>query len=211
MLLERTTEYNFSKKGKSVGTKDTAIVLQHRSHTLSLLSEQYGKYELYWYQKKNELLLSPGSLISYSFTGGHKKKVDELSLEAAPFLLAGSSIYFLHSLIELCSFFIPLGSCEHSIYKIVHHILLFFKEPLTIKMEKVIFCLLFTHLGIVPDNKDIEPYISFFLQLPIDKFYDLDLQLVQERILDEWLFWSLSVHPFRKSLKALPYIVKSER
>jgi hypothetical protein len=192
--------------------RDQGVVLRHSGKRVALLSRDKGRVDLLFFPKKGPYKLSCGSIISY----GQKKNnhglmiIEDNQLENIPFIFARQDIYFLHYLLEVCYFFIPVGSGGKSIFILLEEVyrnFQAFEQPI---FKKMVLCKLLAHLGVCPEEQTIQSHAQTLLEVPIDNIGVTNLELVLEGVLDEWLTWCISSHPQGKWFKAMPSLIKSE-
>jgi len=195
-----------------IGDRDEGIVLRHLDKRVSLLSRGSGRIDVLRFSSHGPSILSCGALISYSWKQGNRgwKILQNDSLEYLPLVLARHDIYFLHYLLELCYFFIPVGSGGHTIFLLLKQVYQNFQAFEQLKDKKIVICKFLAHLGVCPEDPTIQSYTQIFLEVPIDNIGITNLELVLEDVLDEWLAWCIYSHPHGKWFKAMPSLIKSE-
>ena len=127
-----------------------------------------------------------------------------------PLACGQQDIYFLHSVLEVCLYYAPVGSGGSVLFENVELILRYFSQIRSLLARKMIICKLFAHLGIYPDHEQFNFHALLLLKTPVDKIEVIDLQLIVESILDQWVMWSIQCCPQGKWLKVLPLLLKSD-
>jgi len=187
-----------------------AVVLKFSGRRLSLLCKKRGRIERYFYLQKPWMKLSSGSLVKY--VDGQKKgnvfNVESLSVEYVPLFCARKDIAFLHAFLEICNFFIPEESGGSLFYTFLISIYKHFTRFDCLYLQKRVLCKALSHLGVCPEYEKFYPYLHILLEIPIDNLATTDIQLLEEEILDQWLFWCIDSHPQGKWFKAMPFLLK---
>lgn len=192
--------------------RDEGIVLRHSWQRVALLSAKKGRTEMLLFRKKGPYKLSCGALISYTQKRGSRglAVIENMVIEHMPLVWARQDIYFLHYLLELCYYFIPVASGGRHIFILMQQIYRNFKAFESTLCKKIVLCKLLSHLGVMPEQEPFQSCAHLLLNTPIDNIGITDLELIVEDTLDEWLTWSVSSHPYGKWFKAMPSLLKSE-
>lgn len=190
--------------------RDEAIVLGTLKHKVILLSRLQGRIDGLLFLKSDRSIISPGALISYCSTYNSYGwlVLQESCIEHVPLDWARKDIDFLHYILEFCHFFIPLGVRELDIYTTIKSLYTYFylfENPLH---KKVLLCIFLARLGLYPEDEIVRLEVSKVLEIPVDKITTIDLQLIVEDILDQWISWSIFAYPHGKWLKAMPLLLK---
>ncbi len=188
----------------------TGLVLRYSGGVISLLSPQEGRVEKRWYKPKHGSL-HRGSLISYlkqNHRSYEKPLIQALELEVCATQLAFHDIYLLHYLLEVCYYYIPVGSeARCSFYFLVELFSRFHAFPLPMQ-KKSVLCKLFALLGICPDDSTVQLLANRLRQMPIDNLVDGTLELNAEELMNRWLAWCMEMHPKGKFFKAMPLLLE---
>ncbi|NBP01200.1 MAG: hypothetical protein EBU90_13885 [Proteobacteria bacterium] len=190
--------------------RDEAIVLATTKQKISLLSRSKGRIDALFFLKPETTAVRPGSLISYycSYNSYGWLVLQESSVEHVPLDWARKDIDFLHYILEFCYFFIPLGADESEIFRVIKQLYTNFYLFETQLHKKVLLCIFLAHLGLYPDDETIRLEVGKVLEIPIDKITTIDLQLIVEDTLEQWIAWSIFAYPHGKWLKAMPLLLK---
>ncbi len=183
-----------------------AIVLRNyspKTSKLSLLDDQYGKIEVISRHAENACV---GAFIEYNFdqrTGNRNSfLLPAFHLYEMPMQVARDDIYFLHHVIELCYFFIPLGSEAKNIFDLLEILYISDLALLNKKRKKIFLSKLFTLFGMTPDYKDVKKRFVYQLfsmvpgELPLIELPDED-----EKTIEEWLLRCIASHPEARKMK----------
>lgn len=189
-----------------------AVVLKYSGGKLALLSEKSGRIDCYYYLKQSWGKLSSGTLVTYipGKTKGERATLDDLTIEYVPLFCARKDIVFLHSFLEICTFYIPVGSGGSLFYSFLIYLYKDFVSFNTLYQQKIVLCKELAILGVCPEHKQFYSSMRKLLALPIDNLAQTDIQLIKEDILDQWLTWCIDSHPQGKWFKAMPFLLKSE-
>lgn len=187
----------------------TGLVLRSWAGKLSLLSPQEGRVEKKWYAPKHRSPVHRGSVVSYSVQSYNSPLLlEQLDLEQCATQIAFQDIYLLHYLLEVCYFFIPIGSeATHSYYYLITLFTQFHAFP-DLAHKKSVVCKLFALLGVLPDDLAIQDLAYRLRQMPIDNLVAATLELNTEELMNRWLAWCMEMHPKGKFFKAMPLLLE---
>lgn len=196
------------------GERDEGIVLRHSGSRIALLSKKRGRVDVLLFPRKGPSKLSAGVVISYDQQKALQRGlpiIQNSALEYIPMVWARYDILFLHCLLEVCYFFIPVGSGGRSIFVLLEEIYRNFQAFETVKSKKIVLCKLLAHLGVHPDQEQFQICAQILLDIPVDNREVTDLQLTVEDLVDNWIVWCVNSHPQGKWFKAVPFLMKSEK
>lgn len=185
------------KREKMPTEKHYGIVLKNyfpQKYSLDLLDNKSGR--IIGISRAIEHI-SIGSLVMYTID---KKKQNplflyQIELQEAPFALAREDILFLHHILEICYYFIPIGSDATVIYNQLQLLYAPAHWMKSILLKKVFLVKLFAFLGIYPEEKKIRK--PFFHAIIINSFLNLleqDFSENEEEI-NVWLHRCIVSHP----------------
>ncbi len=191
--------------------RDIAIVLRQRSNMVSVLSIGHGRTEQLFYDEKKYKTALVGSVVSYYVHPAVREyqRVDGLHIEQHPSMHHPETIYLLHALIEVCYYYIPVGTPVKDVCAYVGSVVADLSAYTSVFEQKKVVCRLFALLGLYPDKEFLDDEYHEFLYAPVDKLQELFLKLPNEELVCKWLTWCLSAYPQGKWCKALPLLVKS--
>ncbi len=189
----------------------SGLVLHYGGRALSLLSPEEGRVEKIWYTGRNQSPLHPGSFISYyadcSVTSS-RTPLEKLDLEKSASHLGVQDIYLLHALLEVCYYFIPVGSEAKDAFYFLHELFEKFSFfPLPAQKRQVV-CKLLALLAVYPDESAMYALVHDLTSMPIDNLIKGPIDLKSEKRMNIWLAWCQQVHPKGAFFKALPYLVE---
>lgn len=189
--------------------KNKAIVLKTylpQKYKLSLLDDDLGKIMAV----PNRMHIGYGALIHYHarIQNGlyFMHSIDIIDL---PFALAKEDILFVHHVLELCYFFVPLGCQTPRLFELI--MLLYSSSVLKHDTVKKIFLFrLFACLGLYPeDQKFNTPYFHHLALAAVDIIMVQPLDMVVEQALDEWLLSCIALHPCTHNFKTVHFLSKN--
>lgn len=173
---------------------------------LSLLDEHQGKMNVFvtsgWKNIKN---LQPGMIIVYTVrTLSHSFVLEAVDIQAMPFFFARNDIFFLHHLLELCYYFLPIGSSAERIFYLLYECIEVqhnFWQPLH---KKVFLWKFFALLGMYPEDMDIERNFFYCLiQKSVIEIVEMKIDDKMIKIFDTWLWQCITSHPQQARFKTI--------
>lgn len=148
--------------------------------------------------------LQRGSLIRYV---AQKKNnvwvLEALEMVHIPNDMAKDDILFLHHLLELCYYCLPIGSCARDMVTLFDT-LYALPTPLSRVFKKTVIFKLLIQLGMYPDEMILKAhYFHKIATESIDTIEQAILDLGIEKELDQWLHSCVTGHPHAKYFKTL--------
>lgn len=186
-------------------TDSIAFVLKHyapKKQMVALLDKRYGRLVAHAVHDG----LSVGSIIEYRLTQRQGRSfVDHIQVLHMPFELAVHNILFLHHLFEICYHFVPEGSIASRVYDLLLYVVT--DPPLCRMRQKKILFLLFTLLGMYPDDVVIcREYARALHQDSFDAILTATLDTGIEKYLRGWLYQCVTMHAYGQKFKTLHYL-----
>lgn len=169
----------------------TAIVLkkQKNKQRLALLSPLLGRVDAIY---NEPILLSSGSHISYTVSRTNEiifiKNIDLVDL---PLFLATEDLLFLHHVLELVAYLVPIGAIELQLFEIC--CFLYKQQTLSTLEKKMFLCVIFIAAGFPPPDNHKKIRLSRIN--PIDMIRRESLHLADEQTLNVWLKACINEHP----------------
>lgn len=187
--------------------KNIGIILKKNNYTkekISILDASIGRIEAI-IRSPHAPLLHHGTFFSYSSTITYKDSyiLTDIEIIHTPFHVARENIYFLHHILELCYYFLPLHNEQKSIFELVKKTILY-----PIENKLLLLFRFFTLIGFYPENLPFEK--SYFLRLlsyPLETILKEKLDEAQLKMLESWLLQCIEMHPEKKKFKTM-YINK---
>lgn len=190
--------------------RNKAIVLKTylpQKYKLSLLDWHLGKIM----GVPNRVDIGHGALIEYhlreqnGFYFMHGINIIDL-----PFALAKEDILFVHHVLELCYFFVPLGGEVPRLFDLIMILYDASNALIHDNAKKLFLFKLFSCLGLYPeDPKFRTPYFHQLAGSSIDMITIQPLDLVIEQALDEWLLSCIALHPCTHNFKTVHFLHKN--
>ena len=185
--------------------RNVGIVLRHFGRYITIFDRTHRRRDVITYR----VPVSRGAFISYILTQDKGQQIAiDVQLEYMPLAQARLDIYFLHSLLEMCYYFIPEGGIEVPIYSFLLKILRSFELLTSGGAQKSVLCIFFAHLGIYPPEAQLCGFVEVFLNTPIDNVVQGNLELAHEDFLNKWLIWCVNMYPQGKKCKSLPLFLQ---
>lgn len=170
-----------------------------------LLDEYTGRIIGIW---KTEF--PAGTILKYSVKRfySHNLFTDQCVIDDMPLFLAKTDLIFLHHLLEICYYFIPIGSGSQGIFNLIAFI---YNQPLaskTLFYKKFLVFKLLHLIGLCPelsigDTREIAKFIACSVDTGDDQFIDLSSELV----LDRWLLACIMQHPHYEQLNTINFLL----
>lgn len=125
----------------------------------------------------------------------------------SPLMLAKEDILFIHHVLELCYFFVPIGERVPQLFVLL--MALYTSQTLlhTIIAKKVFLFQFFACLGLYPEGARFQtPYFHQLAMASIDNIALSPIDLVIEQELDEWLRSCIALHPCTHNFKTVHFL-----
>ncbi len=184
-----------------------AIVLKLiSSHKIALLDREYGRID--GITLKTPVL---GALIGYKIERERSSAffIGECSINDLPSFLARLDILFWHHVLELCYYFVPIGSQDPELFELLLFLYTVEKGSLWgIQAKKMYLFKLLSMIGMQPEFPKIPDVMMHQLMaLPLDRLSDEVLGEESEKMLEEWLRVCVSEHPEIEQFKTVHFLV----
>ena len=149
-----------------------------------------------------------GSIISF-FVISRKSyfSISEIQILDVPLQLARKHIVFLHHLLELCFYFLPLRNPAKKVFDLL---MFFYKhaDSFCTPLHKKIFLFkLFVSFGFYGGHAPLS--VDLFHRLSsesIDSLVSSFIHLKLERSIDQWLLDCMQAHPLAKDFKTVRFL-----
>jgi len=153
-------------------------------------------------------MVIPGSIVSYFIVSrGARCRLSSLEILDVPLSLARSHIIFLHHLLELCFYFLPVASQAFEVFDLF---IFFYKNAdtfITPLHKKIFLFKLFVSFGFYGGHAPLS--VDLFGRLnseSIDSIVDSLIHLEIERSIDQWLYCCMQAHPQSKDFKTVRFL-----
>ena len=189
----------------------TAIVVRQLEtpHKVALLDRVAGRVD----GIISSPLLRVGSLIEYVVerNRGTLCYIKHYSVVDVPISIAQSDILFWHHILELCYYFVPLGSFTQQLFELLEFLytvdscLGWCMRSKKLYLFKLLFLVgVYTRLPRLPVEQ-----IQYFQALPLNQIADEVLDAQSEKMLDEWLRLCVYEHPAIRKFRTTHFLLSS--
>ena len=179
-------------------------------YKVSVLDGDLGRIVCYVPKKAICSRLCRGDLISYDLDWFKDWRVmHHVDIVRSFSGLGHIDLVFLHSVLELCFYFIPPECKACRAFKLVMHLYDSMDRFLCKNSKKLFLCRLLAILGVYPDDENLLKidWIRNLLNEPIDSLHNETIDLASgEELIDSWLFSCLGSHPQSMEFKAVGQI-----
>ncbi len=191
--------------------KNIGIVLksyQPQKCKLAILDRDSGKIMAV----PNRTDISHGALIMYfKREQEHLTFIHSIDIIDMPFALAHEDIVFVHHVLELCYYFIPMSSHAPQIFIAL---LRFYEYPIVLTtpiMKKIFVVQLFFLLGVYPESPWAKSAsINQLISTSIDIWAAQSIDLKIEKELDEWLMHCIKTHPQAAYFRTINFLLMNK-
>jgi len=127
-----------------------------------------------------------------------------------PMLLAKEDLLFVHHVLELCYFFVPVGSRIPRLFTLLTALYTSGALLQAIMTKKIFLFQLFACLGLYPEGVQFKtPYFHQLTIASIDNIAVQQIDLVIEQELDDWLLNCIALHPCTHNFKTVHFLQKN--
>jgi hypothetical protein len=178
-----------------------------RRDCIALLDQQDGRIDAIVRKRT----MHRGALISY-YPQQHygRYMIDTVMIEDLPLQAARDDILFLHHILELCYQCIPVGSNVDGIFELLMLLYQPGVNSWTVQRKKIFVLQLLMTLGIYPSALHVTyPSIHDLMRLSVDTIGTHSLDLENEKLLDQWLYYCVAEHADIDSLKTVHFLIKN--
>ncbi|MCA9770621.1 hypothetical protein KC460_04595 [Candidatus Dependentiae bacterium] len=191
--------------------KHRGIVLRRytpRKSKIIVLDRELGKIE----SIPHVDILCHGAVIEYF----PKKmcllyKLESFQLIVAPLHFARDHIQFLHHVLELTYYFVPLDSRVPEIFDLLLFLYRMKNSSCTATFQKLFVCKFFALLGFFPENKKMrQSYFHQLVGISIDTLVQLSINLEVEYALQQWIYSCVAQHPRARFFKTIHWLKPGE-
>ena len=190
-----------------MSNKSTGIILKQplsQKNMVALLDKRFGRIEGIFRPSD----VCAGSLIQYDvLLRNNRYFINDLQLIYIPLSLAQIDLLFLHHVLEICYYFIPIGSDIVGVFDLLSFLYTVDHMWKNKILKKIFVFKLLTTLGVWPDYHNA--YTSRFEQLsalPIDRINSEAIDLACEQELDDWLRCCMAQHSCIDEFKTVNFL-----
>jgi hypothetical protein len=193
--------------------KNKAIVLKSflpYKQKLCVLDRELGKIMVVPMRQN----MSYASLIFYHIREqGNQNSIffiHDIEVIDMPLLMAQNEILFIHHVLELCYFFMPLNSPAPCIFDLMQSFYTSEKLMQSSILKKVFLFQFFMNIGLFPEDRRFDhPYFHYLATASIDIIDEHIIHLVIEQALDDWLMRCIKMHPSISNFKTVHFLQNS--
>lgn len=152
-----------------------------------------------------------GSVILYSASERNNMYfIHQVEMIDVPFNLAHDDILFLHHVLELLYYFVPIGSGDEQLFYIIQSLYQSSTWRNTPQFKKMFLCKFFIFLGMHPEESLVSKKLLYKLTaLSVDMLFQESLDLESERALDGWLMQCIRMHPQIDYFKTVHFLTEN--
>ncbi len=189
-----------------------ALILKCHGKRVIVLEASGQRHEVIISYRNRYQKLNEGVILSYREKSRYKNifYIQEPLLDYFPLEFAKNNIQLMHCLLELCYYFIPVGSCTSGVFDFFKAVYKMSEKGL-LPHALIIVAKLLVILGIYPIEKEFQHLIQVLSETPIDNVSQSVLELAQEDLFNRWVQWCVADHPFGHWFKAVPFFLKNEK
>ena len=123
-----------------------------------------------------------------------------------PFALAQEDILFLHHVLEICYYFMPIKSYNPTIFSLLHVLYMSDGWLHTMAVKKFFLLKLFVLLGFTQDKKFRTPSFHRLVTAPFAQMLSGDIDSYDEETVNEWLRLCVASHPIADKFKTTYFL-----
>ena len=182
-----------------------------KKNKIVVFDQIYGKIIAVSYDEKLLTHCACGTVIQYvAYEMNQIFLCRQIELLSMPIQLNYEDIFFLHHLLELCYYFLPIGHAMEELFSLLIFVLSFPHRITTRIHKKMIIWRILVQHGLYPEL-DINSYKVFknLMQITISTMLEKTISHTFENVLDEWVFESIHSHPSVQQFKTISYVGKS--
>ncbi len=183
-----------------------AIVLKQISpYKVALFDRQEGRLD-----GITSRSLHLGSILEYHPERSRDTMVfiSEVQLLNLPFQIGRSDILFWHHVLELCFYFMPLGSRSPELFELL--LFLYTMDTWgrwTAQSKKLYVCKLLITIGWYHEVRALSVVtLQYIRAIPVDRIHEVRLDEESEKRVDEWLHVCVAEHPAIGKFKTMHFL-----
>lgn len=189
---------------------NTAIIIKklysYGSH-IALIDQQKGRINGILHNKP----IIEGSVIQYTVDAMTKSSIlKDVEYVYIPLQWGKKNLLFLHHILEICYFFIPLSSCAEGIFDLLCFLFRMQEASWSIINQKIFLCKLFLLLGVYPHMSFLKTDVaSRLFYISLEDMLQLKVDLQEQRIMDQWLKQCIAQHHMSLDFKTMIFFKES--
>lgn len=186
----------------------TGIVLKRITpYKIALLDKQLGRINAIVTRSS----LCVGSLLHYVIEReqGFFMYIANYQIDDLPFALARNDILFWHHVLELCFYFVPVGSCTAQLFELCMFLYTVDTNACwSIQSKKLYLVRLLKAIGFYPRLPLLPPEILHHVfTIPLSALGSWTMDKQHEKRVDEWLRMCIGDHPAVGHFKTMHYLL----
>jgi hypothetical protein len=189
-----------------IHTKTGLVLKTHfpKKRTISVLEKQGGMVH---YISQTEDICA-GTIIQYQVNNGLSMPcMRSMEKIALPLLRARQDILFFHHILELCYYFVPVGSHMPEVYLLIEPFVMHELTMVNTAEKKFFLVNLFRAFGITPEHEQTHAALYAYQHgISVDSTGSDTIELDIERTVDAWLLQCLSLHPCADQFKTVHFL-----
>lgn len=188
-------------------TRGSGIFLKRyipKKNKVSVLDYNLGRIDCFVFSDA----ISVGSLASYTLQpSGNGYFLNAINVQYMPFSLAYSDLLFLHHILEVCHYSLPIGACVEGIFDLFVFLYTNHMSLNTAFKKQLFLFKLLSILGLaVEDGALCSVCFHVLHAMPIDRLNEEFIQLDCEKKLARWLRNCIGHHPLIAQFKTVHFL-----
>lgn len=176
-------------------------------HKASLIDQHYGRIDAISFKE----IPSAGSLIHYrlevcpiGLARLHDAKLSHMPLE-----LARHDILFLHHLLELCYYFIPLATYAEGLFDLLQFLYSVDIQVWNDAIKKVFLFRILSAIGMYSTQLQVDKQIlNALMHTPFETPLLRELAAAHKTSIEQWLMSCVREHPYIQKFKTLHFLTR---
>jgi len=212
-------------------TQDKGIVLKSflpNSHKICLLTHTHGKMNFILRPSSVNRVFSPGTILSlFFYPSSHSASIlKKFAVESVPIEQAKRSLYWLHHILEICYYFVPLASPSTDIFETVRYCFFLEKQISAFGsdhrlVQRACLVRLLKLIGFYPggENHVFDDLFECVVAVSLDStnfekvrsvetlLSDISHSMIEK--IDRWVLICLQTHPCIAKFKTISFLKNS--
>lgn len=185
----------------------SGIVLKqydHSQYKFGLLDSKLGVIEGIFLSTR----VMSGALLRYDLKENNGRYfINNFEVLDVPLSLAKLDLLFVHHVLELCFYFMPTGSGNHTIFELLMLLYKSSQVVWSVQAKKIFLFKLLTTIGLYDEHPIFKkPFIIQLLHTSIDNIHTQSIDLECEKDIMNWLSICVFDHPDIKYFKTTAFL-----
>jgi hypothetical protein len=175
---------------------------QPKKEKVAVLDVHAGKIECFMPAQPKEVHV--GSLLHYFPTKvGALYALQNVEVIHVPLALARHDLYFFHTILELCYYFLPLDAPTDSLFSLIYFLLYNYENVRTAEQKKIFLLRFFVQVGMYPEQEyGLDECMHYLLSGPVEVIFKMNVR-IPEQELERWLESCIETHPQKAKFKTM--------